>query len=248
MNSPTVDGVTQVWVTGRHSSLAQFLSAFPSVSLTEVPVLDFRSCPVDKTILQSLRQSQKGWIIFSSPRAVEYFNRFEEGAAALQRLKVACVGRTTASAVEALGATVSYVPSSGVGTEAFLHGFPLAERGVAYLPAASGGREAIEKFLRESGWEVNRFSVYESQSHPQLPVLAQEIQRRIAPGDVILFTSPSSVEALLGVISVPKGVRLAAIGKFTESALAKRNLNAWICRGADWGEFGRWLLGSREKD
>ncbi|HKJ93386.1 MAG TPA: uroporphyrinogen-III synthase [Longimicrobiales bacterium] len=160
------------------------------------------------------------WLVLTSPNGVDRF--FEELAAAglavgaLSGVRIACVGSSTAAAVEARGARVAVVPEQHVG-EGLLEA--MVALGVAgariLLPRAAEAREVLPDGLRAAGARVDDVAAYRTVADTEG---AAAMRRRLDAGeiDVLTFTSSSSVRNFVaGVGSDVGGACVAVIGPVT---------------------------------
>jgi len=132
------------------------------------------------------------------------------------QLCFAAVGSSTASALEAAGASADFV-GSGAGAEAlareWLAARPATDRGsVAILAADRAGTEA-DAVLAEAGIQLRRLAVYRTRPR------TLDGERRRLEVDVVLVASPSAVEGLRASASLPEGVPVVSIGPRTSRAV-----------------------------
>ena len=222
----------KIVVTGTHE---EWIAEAPTrtsggrpIAWSSAEVLAYERLPLDKTLLQRVADTPFEWILFTSRRAVEYF------AAALREAhlvlpietQVACIGERTAQEASDVGFTPDFYPTTP-GSEAFLAEFQeilvlQQTRPTVIIPAAEGGRMLIPQQLREWGCAVTMAPLYRSQ--PRTDAAMQLSKAGIADAAAVLFTSPSSVNAVLDTTALPPNVANFAIGTFTQAALEKRGL------------------------
>ncbi len=206
----------KVLVTGEHSALPKALKVRgQAVEWIELPVLRFEALGISNDTKARLYAAPPDWIVFPSPRAVEFWQGAMGGVPARSRL--AAIGRVTG---ELLGRAVAFVPGQP-GSEGFFTEFEAthAIRGKDFLIAgAEGGRKWLPERLAAAGGQVERLALYRTLPLDGLPPIPLGVA-------AVLFTSPSSVEALLSAGPLPKGIRLLSMGKFTSESLKRRGLS-----------------------
>jgi uroporphyrinogen-III synthase len=210
----------QVLVTGEREDWGP-MGAEP-IEWKSLPVLRFERLSVSTDFLEHISRKPPEWIVFSSPRAAAFWSEtlLATGYELPAETRVACLGNRTAQAAEESGFDVDFAPHEP-GTEGFLKAFERTARPSSVLiPAAEGGRRRLGDRLRELGFEVNWFSLY--RTLPRTDVAAQWIQLGAASARAIVFTSPSSVDAVLDVCELPPAMKVIAIGAFTGQHLEKR--------------------------
>lgn len=171
------------------------------------------------------------WLILSSANAVNFFidRLLDQGRdlRALSGLKIAVVGRKTATVLKKRGLVPDFIPPDFVADSLVYH-FPEAVAGQRLLfpRVESGGREVLVQEFTAAGAEVVEVAAYES-GCPEVPdadALAALKQGRVA---VITFASSKTVvhtaqllEQGLGAgwREVLKGVAIASIGPKTSDS------------------------------
>ena len=169
------------------------------------------------------------WIVFTSVNAVravrEKFEEFGLDARAFAGVKIACVGETTASAVESFGIKPELLPSGEQSSEGLLADFPPYDEVLdpidrVLLPRADIATETLAAGLRELGWEIDDVTAYRTvRAAPP----AAEIRDAIKSGgfQAVCFTSSSTVRNLVGIAGKPHArTVVACIGPQT-AATAK---------------------------
>lgn len=163
----------------------------------EVPTITI-SAPADgKAALRDAlgRLHSFDWVAFTSANAVASVFGELGDARSLGGLKVAAIGRATATALSERGIEADLVPEVSVGEElAAAFGPPAAGRGRVLLPQAARAREALAKGLQALGYEVEAVPCYETRPEPA----DERGSARLQGADAITFASPSSLEAFLG--------------------------------------------------
>lgn len=187
-----------------------------------IAVLSFERILVSTEFLEQISRKPPEWIIFSSPRAAAFWSEtlLSTGYELPVETRVACIGSRTAVAAEESGFDVDFTAREP-GTEGFLESFEKTARPSSVLiPAAEGGRRRLAEQLREWGFEVNWFSLY--RTLPRTDIAEQWAQVRGSEAQAIVFTSPSSVDAVLDVCELPPEMKVVAIGAFTGKHLEQR--------------------------
>jgi len=174
------------------------------------------------------------WLVLTSPNGVEWFWRALEtagrDAAELEDLRVACVGRATAEAVEARGLTVDVVPSDQHGEgllEAMLDAGGLDGARVL-LPRAAVARDVLPDGLEAAGARVDDVAAYRTVPNTEG---AQAMRRELAAGriDVVTFTSPSSARSFVDAVGRElHGAKVAVIGPVTGRAARELGLEVAV--------------------
>lgn len=194
-------------------------------------VLEYERLPLDASLLERIAADSNApfeWILFTSRRAVTFFaDALREAGLTLPiETQVGCVGERTAEEASNVGFTPDFYPTTA-GSEAFLEEFReilvlQQTRPTVVMPAAEGGRMLIPQKLREWGCSVTMAPLYRSRAKSNAAEALRHAGLESASG--ILFTSPSSVAAVLDASPLPERLAHFAIGTFTQSALEKRGL------------------------
>jgi hydroxymethylbilane synthase len=146
------------------------------------------------------------WIFFSSKHAVKYF--FEQNPS-IGNQKFACVGKATADALRRYGKRAEFIGGS---TDTKMTGKQFAAKAGSskvLFPQAKGSMRSIQQqFVR--GDQVIDLVVYETEKKNDGPVPV---------ADIIIFTSPSNVEAWFEKYSVSKSQKVIAMGEATANTL-----------------------------
>jgi hydroxymethylbilane synthase len=151
------------------------------------------------------------WIFFSSKHAVKYF--FEQKPE-VGNTKIGVIGKSTASEVRHYGKRADFI---GYSTDTRLTGkqfASLVKSGTVLFPQAKGSMRSIQQqFVNKH--QVMDMPVYETINKPV---------EGIPDADIMLFTSPSNVEAFLEKKSIRKGQKIIAMGDATSNTLKKAGL------------------------
>jgi uroporphyrinogen III methyltransferase / synthase len=182
------------------------------------------------------------WIVFSSTNAVDaFFERLLRGAQdvrALGRVKLCCVGVTTAERLAERGLKADVVPGEYRG-EALVDA--LADAGGlsgahVLLPHADIAREVIAAELRRHGAEVTEVVAYrtvatDAEREGDPDIYRMLLERKL---DVVTFTSPSAVRNLVRVLGAEPAADLlrtttvASIGPVTAEALSQCDIQTTV--------------------
>ena len=138
------------------------------------------------------------WIIFSSANGVRNVDdRMKEIGLSLseisENIKIAAVGRKTASLLEEMDVKVSFVPPSFV-ADSLVEYFPQNQKGLKlFIPRVqTGGRSILSDSFKSKGAEVTEVAAYESSCPKDIP---QKTIDALNSGkiDIIAFTSGKTV-------------------------------------------------------
>jgi uroporphyrinogen III methyltransferase/synthase len=217
------------------SSLAALLSERGAIVL-EVPAIDIvdpeDTGPLD-TALESLERY--AWIVFASANAVTGALRRIIALGLAPRLtghgpgpRIASVGAATSAALRAAfpADRIDLEPEADFRAEGLVRAF--AGRRIAgarmLVPASSRGREELAAGLRALGAEVDVVTAYRT---VEPPGLAGAVGQCLDAGvDLLLFASPSAVEAFAGAGGDRvRGLPAAVIGPTTEAAARAAGLD-----------------------
>jgi uroporphyrinogen-III synthase len=215
---------TRVIVTGERDEWGGAESIQPPVDWASLPVLAFERLAIKPELLDRFSVKPAEWIVFTSPRAVQFWTEtlLEHGSDLPAETRVACLGERTAQAAEADGYTVDFIPKEP-GTDGFLESFEkVAHPGSVLIPAAEGGRPRLRERLNQQGFEVTWLPLYRTYSRTD--VAEQWEGLNPASAEAIVFTSPSSVDAVLDVCELPEHLKVLAIGGFTGQHLERRGV------------------------
>lgn len=153
------------------------------------------------------------WIFFSSKHAVKYF--FEQKPV-LSDQKFGCVGKATAEALRKYGKRADFIGGS---TDTKMTGKQFAGKvgeGTVLFPQAKGSLRTIQQqFVKKS--QVVDLVVYETIKKNDGPAPQAEL---------IVFTSPSNVEAWFENYTIGKDRLIVAMGDATANALKLHRVHA----------------------
>ncbi len=240
----------RIIVTGEYQDLD---SKFPSelghrgtpLEWIAVPVLRFERLPVSPELVRNLEEHPSDWILFTSQRSVHYWAELlmELGIDFPVQTQVACIGEKTAEAASQDGFTPDFYPTEP-GSEKFLEEFEdlLSNSQIkpsVFIPMAEGGRPLISDRLKTLGCSVTVLPLYKT--FPRDDIGRFLTQEDIAKSSMILFTSPSSVDAFVRQFSIPEGVAVGSIGRFTSEHLQKKGISSQLLPEGDFERIGEIL-------
>lgn len=143
------------------------------------------------------------WIFFSSRNAVEYF--FKLKPVLSKKIQFGVVGRGSEDALRKYGELADYVGESGDITEVAEDFAELVAGKTVLFPRAQDSLQSIQKSLK-ADTRIIDLPIYET-------VVEDEIDQTHA--DVLIFTSPSNVDAYFADNLLDPGQQVIAIGNST---------------------------------
>jgi hydroxymethylbilane synthase len=155
------------------------------------------------TVLDPFYIKYINWIFFSSRNGVEYFFKLKPALPKL--VKFGVVGRGSEDALRKYGHAADYVGESGDITEVAEDFAKLVEGQTVLFPRAQDSLLSIQKSLSGTTKIVD-LPIYET-------VIEDDIDQTYA--DVLIFTSPSNVEAYFTDNLLDPGQKVIAIGNST---------------------------------
>ena len=161
------------------------------------------------------------WLLFSSRYGVQYF--FERlfnlalDARSLAGLKIAAVGRSTASALQNYGVKADLVPkiesADGLSQELKKEGI---KQQLVFMPRSNLADKGLEEKLTRLGAHVVSCVAYDNVMPQNLPDLD------VSFFDEIMFTSPSAVRNFKKRYkTIPKRVKISWIGEVTRKEVKR---------------------------
>jgi uroporphyrinogen-III synthase len=201
----------------------------------ELPTIRIEAVPDPAPLDDALRRLSTGgyaWVVFTSVNAVtpvlsrlEHLGRNE---ADWSRVKVAAVGKATATALAQAGVTIDLLPQR---FEAEAVVAALRARGVAgqriLYPKGDLAGETIARGLGEIGAEVDAIVAYRTVPEMEIaPALRERLER--GEIDVVTFASPSSARSLQvmlgGRFRALASAVIACVGETTAAAVVDLGL------------------------
>jgi hydroxymethylbilane synthase len=170
-----------------------------------------RTVPVI-TKLDSYIVRNVDWVFFTSKNGVEYFFNLQPQLP--KKVKFGVMGSGSESALRTLGYRAEYVGESVDSAEVATEFAKLANGATILFPAAEDSMRSIHQALSPET-KIIDLPVYET-------VLEDNAEASAA--DVLIFTSPSNVEAYFADNLLEVGQQVIAIGKSTGKKLEENNV------------------------
>lgn len=170
------------------------------------------------------------WLVFTSVNGVRAFAQAQGGTTVTRPPRIAVVGSATASAVtEVLGWRVTASPSRFSGAalpEAMAAAGPVSGARILW-PRAASAQETLGRLLRAAGAVVDDPEAYRTVAVAET---SRTLAREVAAGevDVVLFASPSAVEAYAAAGGAAHGAYIGVIGPTTAAAAQAAGLPVHI--------------------
>ncbi len=168
-------------------------------SLIEFKLIEIKSLPISE------------WIFFSSKHAVKYFFNQQPK---IGKVKFACVGKATAQELRSFGHKADFI---GQNTDTKFIGkqfSSLAGNAKVLFPIAKESMQSIQQQLTKKENAIN-LPVYQTIKHSiEVP----------ADMDVIVFTSPSNVDAFFEKNKLRPHQKAVAMGDATAKALERKGV------------------------
>jgi len=159
------------------------------------------------------RPNPTDWIFFSSKHAVKFF--FEQKGE-VGKSKIGVIGKSTSVALRHYGKRADFI---GYSTDTKLTGkqfASLVKSGTVLFPQAKDSMRTVQQqFVNRS--QVKDLPVYETIQKPVTDV---------ADADIMLFTSPSNVEAFLEKKKLKASQKIIAMGDATANTLKQAGINS----------------------
>ncbi len=164
--------------------------------------------------LDSFILKRADWIFFNSRNAIEHFFKLEP--LILKKTKIAVLGRGSEETLRKFNRKADFTGDHlGINTEGIGAEFAKLVAGQTVLfPRAEGSLQTIRKALTEDT-KVIDMPIYET-------VIEEEVDKSNA--DVLVFTSPSNVEAYFRENLVDPGQKIICIGNSTAKAIEEMGL------------------------
>lgn len=192
----------------------------------EIPTIEIHPLPLtgrDKAKLD--RINRYDWLVFSSVNAVEIFMQrlvqCRKDARGLGKLRIACVGASTAKALARFGLRADLVPGD-YKQEGLVREFQKIKiTGKRLLLArAKEGRELLAEFLRKKGAAADLLPLYENRAPRGVGERLRRLLMEEDGVDLVTFASSSAVEHFYRIFAPRerrrlKGMPVAAIGPVT---------------------------------
>lgn len=172
--------------------------------------------------LVDLARGEYRWVGFTSAAAVDaVLTRADQlglSPAVPADTRVAAVGPATAAALRATGLPVDLQPPTGGSADALAACWPHPSGDAAVLlPRSDVAAPGLPTALTAMGYRVDTVTAYRTVIQPVPQPLAAELSA--GAFDAVLFTSPSTVQAV-GDVQIPPSTVLCAIGRPTTATAA----------------------------
>ncbi len=221
---------------GRSTELVDLLRV-AGASPVAVPLISIE--PADHQGLLDLRlvdlaRGEYAWVGFTSAAAVDAVLARAEQLGLLPVVsadtRVAAVGPATAAAVRAAGLPVDLQPPTGGSADALAAIWPHPSGDAAVLlPRSDLAAPVLPTALSAMGYRVDAVTAYRTVVQQVPGAVAAELSA--GAFDAVLFTSPSTVQAL-STVDIPPSTMLCAIGRPTTSAAAAAGRKAHVTAAA----------------
>lgn len=192
---------------GQSSQFSQMLQQV-GATVVEMPALEIRPPstwePLDRAIAHLHRFD---WLILTSVNGVNYFiqrlNDLGHSIQDLNSLKIAVVGKKTASGLKRLGLQPDFIPPDYV-ADSLVHHFPegdcLANLKILFPRVESGGRDVLVQELTAAGAVVTEVPAYESGCPRAIaPEALNALKHRNI--DIVAFASSKTVKCFCELIA-----------------------------------------------
>ncbi|MFD2553448.1 hydroxymethylbilane synthase [Sphingobacterium tabacisoli] len=165
-------------------------------------------------VLDSFILKRADWIFFNSKNAIEHF--FALDPLILKKTKIAVLGRGSESTLRKFGRVADFSGDDlGISTEAIAQAFAeLVDGQTVLIPRAKDSLQSIQKALTPNTHIID-MPIYET-------VLEEEVDKSNA--EVLVFTSPSNVQAYFKENLADPGQKIICIGYSTAQAIEEMGL------------------------
>jgi len=211
------------------------LLASESAQLLSMPTIEIRSKQLEEQDLLQLKNiASFNWIVFTSPNGLKFFFaalfELQNNYQLPKHLKIAVVGKKTASALVEYGATASFI-NAGNTAEDFVADFEkLVNPGDRiFFPVGNLARTIIKDQISKKA-ECIQTVFYETTcpKNSDEKILSRIVNDNYA---MIVLASPSACNNLLHLLSgkaEPTKLRLVCIGQTTASEVSKNNIKPLV--------------------
>ncbi|MFM9107970.1 MAG: hydroxymethylbilane synthase [Chloroflexota bacterium] len=224
----------RVLVTRAATQAGPLSAALAGAGMTpvEYPVIRIEQSGPSEQVEAAAREIAAGridWVVFTSVNAVDAFasllGRFSTSRA-MDRVRIAAVGRATAAAAARHGWETALAPAvaTGAALAADLAGAVSADERVL-LPRGDIARDEVEAALRQAGADVTAVVVYRTVPETRRGWHDPAVER--GEFDAVTLASPSAVRNLaarLGGIAPLERARVVCVGPVTAAEARERGL------------------------
>ena len=205
-------------------------------TIIEIPTIEIKPPPSMEELDNAIKNLKNyDWIIFTSAHGVEFFIRrmvaLQVDLSLLKGAKIATIGSTTSAALQRVGRSPDYVPDEFLSEQIALGLGDLRGKKIL-LPRADIASGRLPRLLRNRGGIVDEVAVYRTTIPKELN--SEIVKAAFKVGvDVVTFTSPSTVNNFVQVLSNEVGkclsnVRVACIGPVTFEAARKAGIEVHV--------------------
>lgn len=187
-----------IFVTRAESADSRFEDTLESAGfkVVRIPLVTFaRADEWDKTVTKLQNLGYYDWLVFTSPRAVEFTLQALDGVD-FSEIKVACVSNSTARIASKSGFNVQLTGTRGGAELAEL----LKENSPAriLLPSGNLSTGELARKLRAADWQVFSPIVYATKPNT---ANMKTFAKRFAAADAVVFHSGSAVQVALAALA-----------------------------------------------
>lgn len=207
--------VKTIFITRDISEESYFYRALSKQGLEITGRSMIRTFPIITTFSSSILK-RVDWIFFSSRNAVDYF--FKLNPLIPKKTKIAVMGRGSESELRANGREPDFVGSSADTARVARQFSKQAVGETVLFPAAKDSLRAIQRGL-DNNIRIIDLPIYET---------AANEEANASGADVLIFTSPSNVEAYLGPYLIDAHQKVIAIGKSTGQKLEEFGITSYL--------------------
>lgn len=204
---------------GAEDRLSQMLVAW-GAQVSWLPLVEIQPVPFEWA-----SQAAFDWLFFTSKNGVHQFFRQFDQSQLLQSKKIAVVGPATGQCVQQYGYQPDFVSPqyhAESAATAFCAAYPCAGLRVLW-PCGNLANPVLPEVLKLAGAHVTPLVVYQTLLKSKLSAAEQALLQ--APVDLLVFTSPSAIEAWQALGAQPgvdlQKVPVASLGPKTTKAALK---------------------------
>ena len=183
--------------------------------------------PLSSTTMRAIRDlSRFDWLIFTSPRAVSYFQQLceRENLHFHTLPQIAVTGPSTESSVNRGGFTVAFRPSQATGAALSVELAPVNDKKILLLRSDIADQQIVG-ILSRRGAHVSDVALYQTRARDHLDTDLDDLLMRRSV-DYLTFASPSAVQGFCRSVSSlglakAQGVPTVVLGPSTHRAAAR---------------------------
>lgn len=175
------------------------------VVITDEPLIKFTQIPFSYT-------PQSKWIFFSSKTAIDYF--FAQSPEVAQDTLYGVIGKHSAAHLASFGKTADFIGEGVDIAQIAKHFREVLKDDSVLFPQAMDSMRSIQKYISFSNTAFNLYTYKTS--------LRDDFE--IPYSNILIFTSPSNVNAYLAKYKVDEQQRIIAMGSATRFRLAEHGI------------------------